>query len=74
MGLDDPIGAGERLAGVAQAGDVAAQGRPAREAVAACDHGARAGLGDRGVPALEGGDGARGAIAGGRVQPEARPS
>ena len=69
MGLDGAIGAGERLARVAEVHDVAAQGRPAREAVPARDHRARAGLRDGRVPALEGGDGALGAVAGGSVQP-----
>jgi hypothetical protein len=69
MGLDGAVGTGERLARVAQAGDVAAQGRPASEAVPACHHRARARLGDGGVPALERGDGARGPVARGRVQP-----
>ncbi len=67
--LDRAIGTGERLARVAQAGDVAAQGGPAREAVPACHDRARSRFGDRGVPALERGHGARGAVARGGVQP-----
>ena len=68
MRLDRAIGAGERLARFTQVRDVAAQRRPAREAVAARDHGTRARLADRRVPACEGRDGALGSVPGGRVQ------